>query len=112
MSIRVLYFAWVRERTGIGEEEIELPPQVRTVGDLIGWLNEIINADPESFRGLLLKKIRVPKNIQQTYRIPPFPLREVPTADQWADVMNWMVSKGLLKTPLPYKKSITSDYLP
>jgi hypothetical protein len=54
----------------------------------------------------------VPKNIQQTYRIPPFPLREVPSADQWADVMNWMVSKGLLKAPLPYKESITTDYLP
>ena len=71
-----------------------------------------INADPESFRSLLLQKIRVPKNIQQTYRIPPFPVREVPAADQWADVMNWMVSKGLLKTPLPYKESITTDYLP
>jgi NitT/TauT family transport system substrate-binding protein len=61
-----------------------------------------INADPESYRSLLLKKIRVPKNIQQTYRIPPFPLREVPGAEQWADVMNWMVSKGLLKAPLPF----------
>jgi NitT/TauT family transport system substrate-binding protein len=71
-----------------------------------------INADPESFRSLLLQKIRVPKNIQQTYRIPPFPVREVPAADQWADVMNWMVSKGLLKTPLPYEESITADYLP
>ena len=73
---------------------------------------EDINADPESFRSLLLQKIRVPKNIQQIYRIPPFPLREVPGAEQWADVMNWMVSKGLLKAPLPYKKSITTDYLP
>ena len=71
-----------------------------------------INTDPESYRSLLLQKIRVPKNIQQTYRIPPFPLREVPKAEQWADVMNWMVSKGLLKAPLPYKGSITTDYLP
>ena len=71
-----------------------------------------INADPESYRSLLLQKIRVPKNIQQTYRIPPFPLREVPSAEQWADVMDWMVSKGLLKTPLPYKDSITTQYLP
>ena len=71
-----------------------------------------INADPESYRGLLLQKIRVPKNIQKTYRIPPFPLGEVPGADQWADVMHWMVSKGLLKTPLPYKESITTNYLP
>jgi NitT/TauT family transport system substrate-binding protein len=71
-----------------------------------------INADPESFRSLLLQKIRVPKNIQQTYRIPPFPHREVPGAEQWADVMDWMVSKGLVKTPLPYKESITTRYLP
>ena len=71
-----------------------------------------INANPESYRSLLLQKIRVPKNIQQTYRIPPFPHREVPSADQWADVMKWMVSKGLLKMPLPYKQSITTQYLP
>ena len=70
-----------------------------------------VNTDPGSYRNLLLQKIRVPKNIQQTYRIPPFPLGEVPTAEQWADVMNWMVSKGLLKAPLPYEKSITSQYL-
>lgn len=71
-----------------------------------------INTDPESHRPLLLQKIRVPKNIQQTYRIPPFPLREVPGAEQWVDVMNWMVSKGLLKAPLPYNDSITTQYLP
>ncbi|MGD2184718.1 MAG: ABC transporter substrate-binding protein [Desulfobacterales bacterium] len=70
-----------------------------------------INADPESYRSLLLQKIRVPKNIQQTYRIPPFPFREIPSAEQWADVMNWMVSKGLLKAPLPYKESITTQFL-
>jgi NitT/TauT family transport system substrate-binding protein len=71
-----------------------------------------INVDPESYRRLLLQKIRVPKNIQQTYRIPPFPLREVPRSDQWADVMKWMVSKKLLKAPLPYKESVTNQYLP
>ncbi len=71
-----------------------------------------INANPESFRSLLLQKIRVPKNIQQTYRIPPFPLGEVPSAEQWADVMNWMVSKGLLKAPIHYKDSITAEFLP
>ena len=37
--MRVLYFAWVRERIGRGEEEIELPAGVTTVGGLIGWLS-------------------------------------------------------------------------
>jgi molybdopterin synthase sulfur carrier subunit len=36
--VKVLYFAWVRERVGKGEETVEPPAEVRTVGDLIGWL--------------------------------------------------------------------------
>jgi molybdopterin synthase sulfur carrier subunit len=36
--VKVLYFAWVRERVGRPEEEIEPPPEVRTVGDLMAWL--------------------------------------------------------------------------
>ena len=71
-----------------------------------------INQNPEAFRGLLLKKIRVPKNIQQTYKIPPYPRREVPDAGQWADVMNWMTDKGLLTSALAYDDSITAEYLP
>jgi len=36
--VKVLYFAWVRERIGRQEEEIEPPPEVTTVGDLMAWL--------------------------------------------------------------------------
>jgi sulfur-carrier protein len=35
---RLTYFAWVRERVGAAEEEVELPPEVSTVRDLLGWL--------------------------------------------------------------------------
>lgn len=36
--MKIVYFAWVRERTGRDEEEIELPASVTTVGALIDWL--------------------------------------------------------------------------
>ncbi len=36
--MKLIYFAWVRERIGVPEEEVELPAQVRTVGDLLAWL--------------------------------------------------------------------------
>ena len=36
--MKVRYFAWVRERVGHAEEEIDLPPDVTSVADLIGWL--------------------------------------------------------------------------
>jgi molybdopterin synthase sulfur carrier subunit len=37
-AMRVVYFAWVRERIGKAEEEVAPPPSVTTVADLIGWL--------------------------------------------------------------------------
>ena len=36
--MKILYFAWLRQRTGIGEEEITLPPEIDDVAALIGWL--------------------------------------------------------------------------
>ena len=36
--MRLLYFAWVKEKTGIGAEEIEIPASVTTVAELMSWL--------------------------------------------------------------------------
>ena len=38
--MKVLYFAWVRERIGRAEEEIDPPAAVRTIGELVTWLAE------------------------------------------------------------------------
>ncbi|MBV2142726.1 molybdopterin converting factor subunit 1 [Falsochrobactrum sp. TDYN1] len=38
MSIKLIYFAWVREKIGKGEEVIELPSPQMTVGGLITHL--------------------------------------------------------------------------
>jgi molybdopterin synthase sulfur carrier subunit len=36
--VKAVYFAWVRERVGLPEEEIDPPAEIVTVSDLIGWL--------------------------------------------------------------------------
>ena len=36
--MRVRYFAWVRERTGLAEEEVQLPAEVRTIAELVAHL--------------------------------------------------------------------------
>ena len=36
--LRILYFAWLRERVGTAEESVTLPPGVATVGGLTDWL--------------------------------------------------------------------------
>lgn len=36
--MKVLYFAWLRQRTGVGEEVIDPPADVTDVAGLIEWL--------------------------------------------------------------------------
>ena len=38
MSIKVLYFAWVREKVGKAEEILDVPADVATAAQLITWL--------------------------------------------------------------------------
>ena len=36
--MKLIYFAWVRERVGKAEEEVTPPASVRTIAELIRWL--------------------------------------------------------------------------
>ena len=38
--MKLVYFASVRERIGRPEEELDLPADVTTVGELVGWLKQ------------------------------------------------------------------------
>ena len=40
MSVKLLYFAWVRERIGKPAEDVEPPSGIATVADLIVWLTK------------------------------------------------------------------------
>ena len=36
--LKIVYFAWVRERVGKAEETVEPPAGIATVADLVAWL--------------------------------------------------------------------------
>jgi sulfur-carrier protein len=36
--VKLVYFAWIRERIGRTDEDVELPEGVETVADLVRWL--------------------------------------------------------------------------
>jgi molybdopterin synthase sulfur carrier subunit len=54
--MKLLYFAWVRERIGRQEEDVDLPDEVTTVGELVDWLKgrgpeyEMALAEPRAIR--------------------------------------------------------------
>jgi molybdopterin synthase sulfur carrier subunit len=36
--MKIVYFAWLRERIDKTEEDVDLPDSVETIGDLMTWL--------------------------------------------------------------------------
>jgi sulfur-carrier protein len=37
-TVKLVYFAWVREKIGLSHEMIDVPPGTTTVNDLMTWL--------------------------------------------------------------------------
>lgn len=40
MAVKILYFAWVREKVGKAEETLDVPAGVETAQQLMTWLRE------------------------------------------------------------------------
>lgn len=36
--MKILYFAWLREKTGVSEEDVSLPGEVTDVSGLVDWI--------------------------------------------------------------------------
>ena len=47
--VRILYFAWVREKIGRATEDVELPANVDTVADVVAWLKSRAPEFDEAF---------------------------------------------------------------
>ena len=57
--MRVLYFAWLRERIGAGSETVTPPEAVHTARELAGWLAERSPAHGEAFADLSAVRVAV-----------------------------------------------------
>ena len=38
--MKLRYFAWVRERVGLAEEDVDPPSGIETIADLVAWLTK------------------------------------------------------------------------
>ena len=66
---------------------------------------ERINADPESFRALLVEKASLSDDVAKTYPISTYPTCQLPTQEQVDDVLVWMKHKGYLAEGVTYSAS-------
>jgi molybdopterin synthase sulfur carrier subunit len=70
--IRLLYFAWVRERIGSDGETIALPPGVATVGGLVDWLA----ARPGGYAAALADRSALRVAVDQAFASAATPVRD------------------------------------
>jgi sulfur-carrier protein len=57
--MKLIYFAWLRDRIGLAEEQVETPAAVRTVGDLLIWLKTRSPGHAEALADLAIVKVAV-----------------------------------------------------
>lgn len=60
--MKLLYFAWVRQKIGASGETLDLPPGVHTVGDLAAFLRQRGGGYAEAFADL--KRVRAAVNLE------------------------------------------------
>ena len=71
---------------------------------------DALRTNPDAYRDMLIDKGRVPESIQATYGVPLFPVRSITSPEEWQDVVNWLLEKGLIDRPLPYEGSINNKF--
>lgn len=69
--VRVLYFAWLRERMGRGEEALPVPDGVADVAGLVAWLAARDAAGATAFASPALVRAAV----NQEFATPDTPVR-------------------------------------
>lgn len=57
--MKILYFAWVREKTGKSSEDLTLPDNVSTAAELVDWLRNRGGGYAEAFGDLSAVRVAV-----------------------------------------------------
>lgn len=57
--MKVLYFAWLRQRTGVGEEEVALPDDVADVAGLVEHLKSLSEGHAAAFEDMSAIKVAI-----------------------------------------------------
>ena len=63
--MKVLYFAWLRDKAGVAEEEVSPPADVRTVAELARWLASRSAGHAEALGDLAVVRCAVDQDYAQ-----------------------------------------------
>lgn len=81
----------------------ENPESVDKFLDAYGEAVERINSDPESYRALLVEKIRIPEEIAGSYKMATYLQPQPYPREKFEEVLNWMQNKDLVQRDISYE---------
>lgn len=61
--MKVLYFAWLRERLNRGEDNFDVPETIETVSDLMAWMSENDEATELAFSDPRLIRVAIDEEL-------------------------------------------------
>ena len=71
-----------------------------------------INENPDAYRSLLVEKAGVPQEALDVFKVDHYPAPQLPEKQQVEKVVQWMMSKGLLKQQFNYEDLTRAGLLP
>lgn len=90
---------------GVSDKYLATPGGMVAVGRLLDVWDaavDVVNADPDAWRALLVEKARLPEPIKDTYAVNEYPKAQQPTEAMVVPVLEWMREKGLLSAEIGY----------
>ena len=78
---------------------------IETLEDVWDEAAELINANPEAYRSVLVENANLPEEIAETYPISTYPTVQLPTSAMVDPVLEWMEHKGYLTKALAYDEA-------
>ncbi len=69
--MKLLYFAWLKTKTGVGEEEVSPPAEVTTVRELLDWIKSRGPGYAEALSDLSIIRVA----INQEFARPDDPIK-------------------------------------
>jgi len=100
---------WMCRKDFIDENTEAIQGFVAAIAEAV----EIINEDPQKFKGIAIENNLIPKPIVETYVMPDFPLPFVPSEESFLDVYQWALERGLLSNEnIAYEDTVRPEFVP
>ncbi|MBI5250931.1 MAG: ABC transporter substrate-binding protein [Desulfomonile tiedjei] len=74
--------------------------------------NNLVSADPDSIRGVMVEHVRLPEPLKATYPVPHFPKLFAPDKEAVQAIVKWLHKRGVITTALTYEQVVDAGYLP